>query len=142
MPPGPSGYRFSGLWTWALGISKNAPNKGAAWLFIEWATSQRNLLKATVEYRNYNPVRKSIFEDPKVAEIMGAWGDGEYLKTVKENVLHAKIAWLPQPQRVALGDVWGRALHDIWSEKKTAAEAMKDATAAVDKLMKRAGLAK
>ena len=142
LPPGPSGYRFSGLWTWALGISKNAPNKEAAWLFIEWATSQRNLLNATVKYRNYNPVRKSIFEDPKVEEIMGTWGDGEYLKAVRENVQYAKIAWLPQPQRVALGDIWGRALHDVWSEKKTSEEAMKDAAKSVDKLMKRAGLIK
>ena len=140
LPAGPDNYHFSGLWTWALGISKNAPNKEAAWLFIEWATSQRNLLNATVKYRNYNPIRKSIFEDPQVVELMGTWGN--YLDTVKENVQYAKVAWLPQPQRVALGDIWGRALHEIWSKNKTAAEAMKDATKAVDKLMKRAGLAK
>jgi ABC-type glycerol-3-phosphate transport system substrate-binding protein len=142
LPPGPDGTRYSGLWTWALGISKNAPNKEAAWLFIEWATSQRNLLKATVEYRNYNPVRQSIFQDPQVVEIMGTWGHGEYLKTVQENVKYAKIAWLPQPQRTALGDIWGRALHDIWSQKKSAAQAMDDAKQEVDKVMKRAGLAK
>jgi multiple sugar transport system substrate-binding protein len=140
LPPGPNGFHFSGLWTWALGISKNAPNKKAAWLFIEWATSKRNLLEATVKYRNYNPVRKSIFEDSEVVKIMGGWGD--YLKTVKENVMHAHIAWLPQPQRVALGDLWGRALHEVWSKRKTAAQALKEAAEADDKLMKRAGLAR
>ncbi len=142
LPPGPKGTHYSGLWTWALGISKNAPNKEAAWLFIEWATSQRNLLRATVEYRNFNPVRQSIFQDPRVVEMMGSWGDGEYLKTVQENVTYAQIAWLPQPQRVALGDIWGRALHEVWSQNKTAAQAMADAAQEVDRIMKRAGLAR
>lgn len=142
LPPGPNGTHYSGLWTWALGISKNARSKEAAWLFIAWATSQRNLLKATLEYRNYNPVRQSIFQDPRVVEMMGSWGQGEYLKTVQENVKYARIAWLPQPQRVALGDIWGRALHEIWAQKKPAAQAMEEASKEVDKIMKRAGIAR
>ncbi len=29
------------LWTWALGIPQGAPNSGAAWKFVSWATSKQ-----------------------------------------------------------------------------------------------------
>jgi len=40
---------------------------------VQWATAQRTLLRATLDYRNYNPSRASITNDPRVQEIMGAW---------------------------------------------------------------------
>lgn len=71
VPAGPGGKSYAGLWTWALGINKATKNKEAAWLFVEWATSQRTLLNATVGYRNYNPSRQSVTNDPRVQQIMG-----------------------------------------------------------------------
>ena len=65
IPAGPGGKPYSGLWTWALGISKATKNKEAAWLFVQWATAPRTLLNATVGYRNYNPSRKSVTDDPR-----------------------------------------------------------------------------
>ena len=109
IPAGPGGKTYSGLWTWALGISKATKNKAAAWLFVEWATAQRTLLNATLGYRNYNPSRASITNDPRVQEIMGAWGGGSYLKTVAKNLETAKVAWVPQPERYADSATSGRA---------------------------------
>ena len=53
---------------------------------MQWATAQQTLLKATLEYRNYNPARASVMNDPRVQEIMGAWGAGSYLKIVANNL--------------------------------------------------------
>ena len=75
--PGPAGTTYSGLFTWALGMSKATKNKEAAWLFIQWATSPRTLLNATVEFKNYNPTRVSVMNDPRTQKVMGGWGNGQ-----------------------------------------------------------------
>jgi multiple sugar transport system substrate-binding protein len=140
IPVGPGGKPHSGLWTWALGINKATKNKDAAWLFVEWATSQRTLLNATVGYRNYNPSRTSIMSDPRVQETMGAWGGGSYMKTVSKNLETARVAWVPQPERARLGDIWARSLQEIYFQRLSASDALKKADAEVDKVLKEADI--
>ena len=38
-------------------------DKNAAWYFLQWATMKEQMLVATVEGRNYNPTRASVFND-------------------------------------------------------------------------------
>ena len=140
IPAGPGGKTYSGLWTWALGISKATKNKEAAWLFVQWATAQRTLLNATIDYRNYNPSRVSITNDPRVQEIMGSWGGGSYLKTVAKNLETARVAWTPQPERTRAADIWARALHEVYFKRMSAADALKKASVEVDKVLKEAGI--
>ena len=140
IPVGPGGKTYSGLWTWALGISKATKNKEAAWLFVQWATAPRTLLNATVDFRNYNPSRVSVTNDPRVQEIMGSWGGGSYLKTVAKNLETAKVAWMPQSERQRVGDIWARALHEIYFQRMSAADALKKASNEVDKVLKEAGI--
>ncbi len=140
LPPGPAGKTYAGLWTWALGINKATRNKDAAWLFIQWATAQRTLLNATLSYRNYNPSRASITNDARVQQVMGAWGAGGYVATVKKNLETARVAWVPQPERVRAGDIWARALHEIYFQRMSAADALKKADAEIDKVLKEAGI--
>jgi multiple sugar transport system substrate-binding protein len=140
IPAGPGGKPYSGLWTWALGINRATKNKEAAWLFIAWATSQRSLLNATVGYNNYNPARASVTEDPRVTARMGAWGDGSYLRTVAENLKTARVAWVPQPERARLGDIWARALHDIYFQRMSTEDALRKADAEVDRVLKEADI--
>jgi multiple sugar transport system substrate-binding protein len=140
IPAGPGGKTYSGLYTWALGISKATKNKEAAWLFVEWATAQRTLLNATLGYRNYNPARASITNDSRVQEVMGAWGGGSYLKTVAKNLETARVAWVPQPERARLGDIWARSLQEIYFQRMSAADALKKADAEVDQVLKEADI--
>lgn len=140
IPGGPGGKTQSGLWTWALGINKAAKNKTAAWLFIQWATSQRTLLSATLNYRNLNPTRKSVTSDPRVKEMMGAWGGGSYMDTITRNFETARVAWVPQPERNRLGDIWARALHEMYFKRVSGADALKKASNDLDRLLKDAGI--
>jgi multiple sugar transport system substrate-binding protein len=140
IPAGPGGKPYSGLFTWALGINKATTNKAAAWLFVEWATAQRTLLNATLGYRNYDPSRVSVMNDPRVQEIMGAWGGGSYLKTVAKNLETARVAWIPQPERTRLGDIWARALHEIYFKRVSAADALKKADDEIDRVLKEADI--
>ena len=140
IPGGAGGKTYAGLWTWALGINKATRNKDAAWLFVQWATAQRTLLNATVGYRNYNPSRASVMNDARVQEVMGKWGGGGYLKAMATNLQTARVAWIPQPERVRAGDIWARALHEIYFQRLSAADALKKASVEVDKVLKEAGI--
>ncbi len=142
LPPGPSGTTHSGLFTWALGMNSATKNKGAAWLFIQWATSPRTLLNATVDYKNYNPTRMSVMNDPRTQKIMAGWGNGSYVKVVQENLKTAKMAWVPEPERFRLADTWARALHEVYFKRMTAEAALKRANDEINKIFTEIGLRK
>ena len=142
LPPGPGGKTYAGIWTWALAINKATKNKEAAWLFIEWATSQPSLLNATVEFRNYNPTRISVMNDPQNQKIVGAYEKGNFAKIVAENLKTARVAWVPQPERARVGDIWMRALHEVYFKRMTAEAALKRANDEINKLFTDIGLRK
>ena len=140
IPPGAGGKTHAGLWTWALGINSATKNKEAAWLFVQWATAQRTLLNATLGYRNFNPSRASVTNDPQVQEMMKPWGGGSYVATVLRNLETAKVAWTPESERQRVGDIWARALHEVYFQRMSAADALKKASIEVDKVMQEAGI--
>jgi len=140
IPAGPGGKSYAGLWTWALGINRATRNKEAAWLFLQWATAQRTLLNATVNHRNFNPSRASVTNDPAVQKMMGGWGGGSYLTTVAKNLETARVAWVPQPERTRLGDIWARGLHEIYFKRLSAADALKRASTEIDKVLAEADI--
>ena len=55
------------LWTWALGIPQGAPNSGAAWKFVSWATSKQydQLVAAKYGWGAVPPgTRTSLYHNP------------------------------------------------------------------------------
>jgi multiple sugar transport system substrate-binding protein len=131
---------FTSIWTWALGMSSKARDKNAAWFFIQWATMKEQMLHATVEGRNYNPTRASVFNDPAVQEVMGSWANGTYLPVVVDNLdKYAVLGWTPQPEQVFLGTRWDQALQEIWSGEPAQA-ALDAAKEEIDAHMKDLGL--
>jgi hypothetical protein len=75
-----------------------------------------------------------------VQEVMGAWGGGSYLKTVAKNLETARVLWIPQPERTRTGDIWARALHEIYFQHMSAADALKRADVEIDKVLKEADI--
>jgi multiple sugar transport system substrate-binding protein len=140
IPAGPGGKTNAGLWTWALRINNATKNKTAAWLFVQWATAQHTLLNATLRYRNYNPARASVTDDPRVQQVMGAWGGGSYAMTVVKNRETARVAWVPESVRTRIGDIWARALQEIYFQCSSAADALNKASVASDQVLQEAGI--
>ena len=65
VPAGPCGsspYAYG----WIMSIPPNAPNRGAAWLFIQWALSKENQLGA--QLYGVPAARTSAWESPEFAE--------------------------------------------------------------------------
>jgi multiple sugar transport system substrate-binding protein len=136
-PAGPDGTILSNFWTWALSINKQSRNKLASWLFIQWATSKKQLLSAAFN-GNWNPVRYSVWNDPQVVEIVKNWAN--YREVVETNLQkHAKVCWVPQPEFSAVGDRWARALQEIWSGTETKT-ALDNAANDINRIIENAGI--
>ena len=80
--------------------------------------------------------------DPRVQKVMGAWGNGSYVKVQQENLKTARVAWVPHPERTRLGDIWARSLHEIYFKRASAADALKKASVEMDKVLQEVGLKK
>ena len=78
--------------------------------------------------------------DPAVQKMMGGWGGGSYLTTVAKNLETARVAWVPQPERTRLGDIWARGLHEIYFKRLSAADALKRASTEIDKVLAEADI--
>lgn len=52
----------TGVWSWGLAMAKNAENKGASWLFLQWATSKE--MTATLGAFTGGAPRQSAASDP------------------------------------------------------------------------------
>jgi len=138
-PAGPQG-RFSNIWSWGLAISKSSKSTKASWLLTEWATSQQVLRSATLAQRNFDPSRQSVWNDPKVVDVVKNWGGGTY-RTVVNDVLanYAKLRWTPVPQNFQIGEVWMENLHKAYAGQVTTKDALNTAAAQIDALMQRSG---
>lgn len=56
------------LWVWGWGINKDSHNKGAAWLFVQWATSPTLMKSMAPGYGC--PARQSSYSDPDYVKAM------------------------------------------------------------------------
>lgn len=124
-PRGPEGIK-SNIWAWSVGMNAASNHKGAAWLFLEWATSKPVMLIASSEYNNFTPTRYSAWNDPVIVERTSKWGNGTCREVVTQNLeKYAALRWTPNPNAFTLSEVWMEMLHNVWSGSMTADEALK-----------------
>lgn len=67
--PGPNGDQLASTWQWGIGMSQYTENPGAAWLFLQWATSRpMSLLTTTRQWQGQGPYGHSrsnwLFDQP------------------------------------------------------------------------------
>jgi multiple sugar transport system substrate-binding protein len=67
-PQEAGGNSMTGHWSWGLGIPKNAPNKDAAWYFIQYMTNPANT--AIIGSATGGAPRLSSYDDPVYTEAL------------------------------------------------------------------------
>ncbi len=120
---------------WALGINKAAKNKDAAWLFLGVGDRAAHPAECHRGLRQLQSVADVGGERSARATDHGFLGCGSYLKTVAKNLETARVAWIPQPERTREGDIWARALQEIYFKRNSAADALIQASLDVDKVL-------
>lgn len=132
-PEGPEG-RASSMWLWSLGMNAASDKKGAAWQFIQWATSKEMLTNAIAD-GNMNPTRVSVAESPEMEAATKGWGD--YNKVWKE-ILSDHAAWQYSPSATwpEVGDIWATAIQEAVIGGSSVEDALNDAAAKIDAAIK------
>ena len=119
-------------------MSSFSKYKEAAWLFLLWATAPQTMLDGTLIHDNFNPTRKSVWENPAVIEKTMKWGTepGQYRKIVDDMyAMYGDIRWTPNPDVTTVGDIWAEALHEAYEGKKPVEQALEDAAAKINEWM-------
>lgn len=117
------------LWSWNLAISSSSENKGAAWYFIQWATSKE--IQQRIQENNFVTARHS------------AWNSEKYIENVNQDWYEATqvsleravpMLWAPSTHSAEINDIVGTAIIDAinGADIKTA---LNKAAADVDSLL-------
>jgi multiple sugar transport system substrate-binding protein len=137
LPSGPAGSK--NIWGGTgLGINGYASEEmqRASWLFILWATSP-DVQKALL-LEGATPTRTSVYNDPEVKQWIA-----EKKTPLMDTLVVLKQAWEPEHIGLAQGKIvtWIQVdeviftnLSQMLTGQKTPAQAMKDATAQIDKI--------
>ena len=132
-PEGPKG-RSSSLWVWSLGMNASSERKGAAWQFIQWATSKEHLTAAIAD-GNMNPTRVSVAESKEMSEATADWGDyNKVWKTILAE--YASWPYAPSATWPEVGDIWATAIQSAILGQKSVEDALNDAAAEIDQAIK------
>ncbi|WP_309082140.1 sugar ABC transporter substrate-binding protein [Zhihengliuella sp.] len=132
-PEGPEG-RASSLWVWSLGMNASSEHKGAAWQFIQWATSKEMLTNAIAD-GNMNPTRVSVAESEEMAAATAEWGD---YNQVWQEILSEYAEWPYAPSATwpEVGDIWATAIQSALLGDQSVEEALDEAAAKIDEVIK------
>jgi multiple sugar transport system substrate-binding protein len=131
-PEGPEG-RASSMWLWSLGMNAASDNKGAAWQFIQWATSKEMLTSAIAD-GNMNPTRISVADSDEMAEATAGWGDyNEVWKTILSD--YASWQYAPSASWPEAGDVWATAIQSAVIGNESVEDALNGAAAKINSII-------
>jgi len=135
-PPGPKGI-YEDQWNWALAINSASDQKEAAWLFIEFATCKEGMKRATIDFWNMNPTRRSVWNNSDLVERTAKWEN--YRRVFEESIdKYSSILVSINPEWPTCGDIWAVAVQkaimgaDVKTQLDRAAREMA-------KVMERAG---
>ena len=74
----------TGVWSWSLALAKNGANKGAAWLFAQWATDTK--MTAKLGAATGGAPRQSSAKDPAYTGALNA----DYVRVVQDAMSDAR----------------------------------------------------
>lgn len=124
-----------GLWSWNYAINWKSKNKGAAWLFVQWATSHNELLELGKVFGA--PARQSVWQNDDFIQALPSSEAAEAsLRALA--IANPKPIWM-HPMFPEFGDVLSAKIGSIVAGLETAEEAMQDANEQVLKIMEKAG---
>ena len=138
VPEGPDG-RHPAFTGHGVSLVADAPNQEPAWLFLQWALSGEMTKKIALESDHVAVSRNSVWQDSDFIEkwnLPGAGGD--FLQAFQDSLNAADPDYRPRIN--GWGEVnraYGESLQSVMLGKQTAEEAMADAQAKAEEVLKR-----
>ena len=136
VPAGPAG-RFAPYTAHGWLIPQSAANKGPAWLFLKWVTSEETQFKMAMNARHLAVSRSSIFENPDFRERY-EYGPG-FLNAYLSNVNSDHVYHPTNRAYAQVRQALGQELASVIVGDKTGEEGARAAHERVDQIMRDAG---
>jgi multiple sugar transport system substrate-binding protein len=110
----PNAQNFdSNIWIWALAMNAASEKKGAAWLFMQWATSKEVALKGALGGKLVNPPRTSTWKDNSWIKYASQPEFNNFVDSFNKTQERAALAFTP---RVGFGEAmnaWAVAMQKM-----------------------------
>ena len=142
-PKGPAGKGVTSIWNWSFPINAALTDKQkrATWLFIEWATSAET--QARTSYKFAGPAKRSgvnrlsIWRSPEFAAAMQGAGHNFIPAALESLENDTDVDWRPRvPQWPAIGETMATAIQSALVGQKKPKEALDEAQARIDQILK------
>jgi len=137
VPKGPA-RRAPQMAVHGFGLPTNSRQKEAAWLLLQWATSQE-MMGYVMEKQSYQGVTRNSVAGSKAYKEKFTIGGGDLGAIRQEAFDTAQIAYRVVPEFVPIGDRVGIAIQQIATKQKSAKAAMDEAQKDVVEIIKKAG---
>jgi len=137
VPKGPA-RRAPQMAVHGFAIPANSKQKEAAWLFLQWSTSQE-MMASVMEKQNFQGITRSSVAGSQAYKDKFTIGGGDLGAIRQEAFDTAQIAYRVIPEFVPIGDRVGIAIQQIATNQKSAKAAMDDAQKDVVEIIKKAG---
>jgi multiple sugar transport system substrate-binding protein len=127
------------VWIWSLGLSSWSKRKDAAWLFMQWASSQEHDLFGARKMDFVNPVRASVWKDSEFRDRIAKSYPG-YLEQHDASAPGAKIYFTAQPLFFDLTTEWAATLQKMVAKEVPVDEGLDKLADSINNQLKQAGL--
>lgn len=137
VPEGPGG-RHPAFTGHGFSIPASARNKGAAWLFMQWAMSTEGQKCAALNANHIAVTRSSVWNDPEFRENWNLPGEGDFLATFEASLDAGHPEYRPRVQGWAEVDqAIGRAINRAITGTQSPEEAMRRAQEEATEILRR-----
>ncbi|GGI26051.1 MULTISPECIES: ABC transporter substrate-binding protein [Bradyrhizobium] len=110
----PNGKNFeSNIWIWSLAMNAASQKKGAAWLFIQWATSKQVELNGAVAGKLVNSPRASTWSDKAWLEYAAKPEFNNFVETFKTVQDQAQLAFTARVGFAEAMNAWAVAMQKM-----------------------------
>lgn len=133
-PSAPGGQAKPNMWHWMIGMNAKSQHKTAAWLFMEWATSQPTGLE--LARNRATPPRTSAWQDPGFRKIYGAQAADAALTNLRNADASAMTRAWYNPKSPQVLDVLAIAINQVITGQRGAQEALRDAAKKANDILK------
>lgn len=113
-PTAPDATEFaSNIWIWSLAINGASEKKGAAWYFIQWATSKEMGIKGATDGKLVNPPRLSTWESKEWLDYASRPEFNNFVETFKAVQEKTKLQFTPRYGFGTAMNAWAVAMQDM-----------------------------
>jgi multiple sugar transport system substrate-binding protein len=100
------------LWMWNIAMNAASDSKGAAWYFMQWATSKEYDERFALDLSRLEPVRASTWANEEYVELLDS-SYPTFVDTFNYSIDYCSVLFTPQAEMVERVTEWAIAMQEM-----------------------------